>query len=99
MDKMDFGIRENVIEKCRQALEMADELLVNEKKHVVVRKLAQNAKDRLKVIEEICGVEKYKLCFIGDVGIGKSTAISHLTGLVDDAEASMPVMMKFISRK
>lgn len=83
MKRLDFSVREMIIENCRQATELADALCNDGSRHGVVREQAGRIKERIKAIEENCSVEKYDLYFSGEVGVGKSTAICHLTGLVD----------------
>lgn len=81
---MDWSKREVIVEECRKAAELATELRDKKDVHLVIRKLAENALSRIEMIEKICQVDKYNLFFNGQVGVGKTTAISHLTGLVDD---------------
>lgn len=82
---MDWSKREDIVEECKKAAELAKELRDNKDMHLVIRRLAENALSRIEMIEKICQVDKYNLFFNGKVGVGKTTAISHLTGLVDDA--------------
>lgn len=83
MNELDFNMREEVLEQCRRAIELADDLLKDENKRGIVHELARNIKKRAGAIEEKCSAEKFNLYFNGEVGVGKSTAICHLTGLVD----------------
>ena len=83
MNQLDFSMRGRIIEKCREAGELADALYHDDNRHDVVREQAYSIKKRSKVIEENCSVERYHLYFNGKVGVGKSTAICYLTGLID----------------
>lgn len=67
----------------QEAGELADALYHDDNRHDVVREQAYSIKKRSKVIEENCSVERYHLYFNGKVGVGKSTAICYLTGLID----------------
>lgn len=80
---MDLSKREYIVEECKKAAELAKELSDEKAMHLVIQKLAKNALSRIGMIEKICQVDKYNLFFNGQVGVGKTTAISHLTGLVD----------------
>ena len=83
MNQLDFSMRGRIIEKCREAGELADALYHDDNRHDVVREQAYSIKKRSKVIEENCSVERYHLYFNGKVGVGKSTAICYLTGQID----------------
>ncbi len=82
MENLDTGKREYIVEECEKAAELARKLQDSDK-HFVIRKLAQNALKRIEKIKKVCEVDKYNLYFNGQVGVGKTTAISHLTGLID----------------
>jgi hypothetical protein len=47
-----------------------------------------NISDRLKRIESILSIQRYNLVFIGQVGVGKTTAICHLFGLIREVTNS-----------
>ena len=49
----------------------------------IARELARRIRKQIVALEGKCNIEKYNLLFNGEVGIGKSTAICHLTGLID----------------
>ena len=83
MNQLDFSMRGRIIEKCREAGELADALYHDDSRHDVVREQARSIKKRSKEIEENCSIERYDLYFNGKVGVGKSTAICYLTGLID----------------
>ncbi|QGG52987.1 hypothetical protein [Lysinibacillus pakistanensis] len=83
MNNLDFSVRKDIIEECEKATKLANNLLKDESKHVIVHKLTQNIQNRIETIKKICAIEKYNLYFNGEVSMGKSTAISHLIGLVD----------------
>lgn len=51
-------------------------------------------KDRLQRIESLLGIEKYNLVFIGQVGVGKTTAICHLLNLTRTAKKSIKISSK-----
>ncbi len=51
-------------------------------RHFTVKAL-KSKKERLYDIEKILRIEKYKLAFIGKVGLGKTTAICHLFDLTN----------------
>ncbi|GIP30366.1 hypothetical protein J23TS9_54960 [Paenibacillus sp. J23TS9] len=72
-----------VLTKCKEIISKIDVVrsapTVNNISKIMVGPLL----NRVKKIEEICSIENYNLCFIGKVGIGKSTAISNLLGFVN----------------
>jgi hypothetical protein len=76
--------RYEVLEKCKENLLKANEIIESEKINPIVKAMTKPLISRINRIEEICAVEKYNLCFIGTVGVGKSTAIANLLGLVDE---------------
>ncbi|OME27736.1 hypothetical protein [Paenibacillus odorifer] len=73
-----------LLTKCKEIISKADIVqsatTVNNISKIMVSPLL----NRVRKIEEICSVEKYNLCFIGRVGIGKSTAISNLLGFINN---------------
>ena len=93
MNQLDFSMRGRIIEKCREAGELADALYHDDNRHDVVREQAYSIKKRSKVIEENCSVERYHLYFNGKVGVGKSTAICYLTGLIDKTVLQAGILM------
>ena len=78
--------RNEIIRKCDEILSVINGINTDTNKHLLVKKAAESLMKRVDKIKEICNVEKYNICFIGKAGIGKSTAISHLLGLVDEEE-------------
>lgn len=75
--------RKNVLSLCEQIIEGSERILQDSEKHEIMRRLANQINQRAKTIREICGVEKYNVYFHGTVGVGKTTAISVLSGLTD----------------
>ena len=82
MEKLNLSKREVIVEECEKAAELARKLQ-GMGVHLVICKLAENALSRIEMIQKVCQVDKYNLFFNGQVGVGKTTAISHLTGLID----------------
>ena len=78
--------RIEIQKKCDEILNVISAIHNDENKHELVKRAAESLMERVKKIKKVCDVEKYNICFIGDAGIGKSTAISHLLGLVDDEQ-------------
>lgn len=75
-----------VLEKCNENLLKANEILKNENIDAIIKIMTNPLMNRISTIKEICSVEKYNLCFIGSVGVGKSTAITNLLGLIDQEQ-------------
>lgn len=75
-----------VLNKCEETLDLVNLVKNSASINPIVKKMADVLEDRIKAIKEICSVDKYNLYFIGEVGVGKSTAISNLLGLVDDSK-------------
>lgn len=83
MNELALDLREEIMKECRRAAELADTLINDGSRRGIVRELARNIKRRIAEIEENSSVVKYNLYFNGRVGVGKSTAICHLAGLID----------------
>lgn len=83
MNGLALDMREEIVKECRRAAELADTLINDGGRRGIVRELAHNIKRRIAEIEENSGVVKYNLYFNGRAGVGKSTAICHLAGLID----------------
>ena len=73
-----------VIEKCNENLEKASHIIEKESINQIIKIMTKPLIARIKKIQNICSVEKYNLCFIGEVGVGKSTAITNLLGFIDE---------------
>jgi len=63
---------------------------INVVKHIC-RSNLESKLDRLKEIEEILKIEKYKIVFIGTIGQGKTTAICHIFNLISDFKVSKTI--------
>ncbi|OQW91196.1 MAG: hypothetical protein BWK78_05280, partial [Thiotrichaceae bacterium IS1] len=74
------------VESLKKQLE--DEIQKNKGKTDIRNRLVVAAlkgdKNRLEQIESILKIEKYDLVFIGQQGVGKTTAICHLFGLTTE---------------
>lgn len=75
--------RENVLSLCKQIIEGSETIVQEEGIHEIIIRIAKHINERAMKIKRICSVEKYKIFFHGKVGIGKTTTISALSGLVD----------------
>lgn len=78
--------RFEIIDKCEENLQKANEIVERHDINQIVKIMTRPLINRINRIKEICSIEKYNLCFVGRVGIGKSTAIANLLGLVDDSK-------------
>lgn len=63
--------------------------------HLKKRSL-ESKKERLKKINEILNIPKYKIVFIGTIGQGKTTAISHLFNLTGKFERQEEINKKSV---
>ncbi|WP_144028091.1 hypothetical protein [Paenibacillus sp. 32352] len=92
--------RKEILEFCEKAVVAANEIQLNVDHHVIIKKMAQQIKNRVEIIEELCSVEKYNLYFNGKVGLGKSTTICNLLNLIDstklleDSRINQPLLLK-----
>ena len=86
----------SVLIKCKENIDKIEEIRQNDRIEKVVKVMLEPLEDRVKKIEEICSVEKYTLSFIGKVGVGKSTAISNLVGLINENKLSKDNELKDI---
>lgn len=75
--------RKNILDLCNVLLNNTKNVIDDVDKHEIVRKIALAIQDRTEEIEKICNVEKYSIMFNGEVGKGKTTAISSLFDLFD----------------
>jgi hypothetical protein len=70
--------------------QIASDSLVRSQQHVgsesISTQAIKNISLRLEKIEKILQVQRYNLVFIGQVGTGKTTAICHLFGLVQESK-------------
>jgi hypothetical protein len=62
-------------------------------KHICINNLKSKLQ-RLKEIENILSIDKYKIVFIGTIGQGKTTAICHLFNLINEFNGSKTVGSK-----
>lgn len=60
------------------------------------KKSLESKKERLKKINEILDIPKYKIVFIGTIGQGKTTAISHLFNLTGKFERQEEISKKTV---
>lgn len=77
--------RENILIKCEENIETVCGLTNNSSINPIIKIMIEPIKERIDRINEICQVDKYTLTFIGPIGVGKSTAISNLIGLIDES--------------
>lgn len=78
-----------VLTKCAESLELVTLIKHNVEINPIVKRMTDVLEERIKSIHEICSIEKYNIYFIGEVGVGKSTAISNLLGLIDNSKLSI----------
>ncbi|ABR48421.1 hypothetical protein Amet_2263 [Alkaliphilus metalliredigens QYMF] len=57
--------------------------IVNGDSHELIKRMTEPYVSRIEQIEKLNSVENFKLNFVGSVGLGKSTALCHITNLVD----------------
>ncbi|MFI3202125.1 MAG: hypothetical protein R3Y54_11510 [Eubacteriales bacterium] len=77
--------RENMVTKCEETLNTIENLQKDSSSNLIIQCMIPSIAKRTKEIYEICKVEKYVLSFMGSVGVGKSTAIANLIGLIDES--------------
>ena len=75
--------RKQVISKCDEILSINNKIQESNN-HILVKKMSEYITNRANRIKEICNIEKYNIYFNGSVGIGKTTAICSLFGLIDE---------------
>lgn len=81
---------EKINEKKKELLKKIDQLkkncyvIIDNKDSPIKKKLADEVKSRLETIEKFLIITRYNLFFNGEVGIGKTTVISMLLGLIDE---------------
>lgn len=78
-----------ILEKCNENIEKAQSIIENPKINPIIKIMTKPLMNRIIEINQICSIDKYTICFIGKVGIGKSTAITNLFGLVDKNKLSV----------
>lgn len=75
--------RLSVLEKCSENMRKIEKIINDDGIGNIIKVMTEPLKERIQKIENICSVDRYSLCFIGEVGIGKSTAISNLVGMIN----------------
>lgn len=75
--------KENLLKKCEEMNSKIEMIRKNPLKPVV-ENLLKIESNRIEKIRNIAVVSKYDIYFIGATGEGKSTAISHLFGLIEE---------------
>jgi GTPase SAR1 family protein len=90
MEINDFQATVHLITNLQQIIK--DEIM-RRQKHVnlsptISIQALHNISDRLNRIESILSIQRYNLVFIGQVGVGKTTAICHLFGLIRETTNS-----------
>lgn len=75
--------RPEIIDQIKSINNICGEIKGDESLQPLIHKLSDHILGRARKIESICKNNKYDFYFIGDVGIGKSTAICTLFGLMD----------------
>lgn len=78
-----------VLQKCKENLTKADSVINDSEINHIIKIMTKPLIGRIREIEKICSVDKYNMCFIGEVGVGKSTAIANLLGLIDKEKLSV----------
>lgn len=79
--------------------QIASHLLTRSQQHIdelISTQAIKNISLRLEKIEKILRVQRYNLVFIGQVGTGKTTAICHLFGLVQEIEKIVGTKEKIV---
>ena len=80
-------LRETLLRQCDTELQKVHLLQKNEAEEATPRPLitqaVQLAEEHLQRIRKDLAIEQWTLTFIGSVGVGKTTAITHLLGLTD----------------
>lgn len=77
--------REEVLGRCIEISSINEEIQSVDN-HPLIKKMSQHINDRSLKIRDFCSVEKYNVFFNGKVGIGKSSAICAMFGLLDFSE-------------
>ena len=78
--------RIEILDLCSKAINQAEEIENEKDAHIIIKRMAHQINERIKNIQKICSVEKYRLYFNGRVGLGKSTAICTLLDLLDSSK-------------
>jgi GTPase SAR1 family protein len=93
MEINEFQTTVHLIANLQQVIK--DEIMRRQKhvnsNHAISIQALHNISDRLKKIESILSIQRYNLVFIGQVGVGKTTAICHLFGLIREVANSRSV--------
>lgn len=74
--------RKEVLNYCEQVNLKNDEIQKSNN-HILIKKMSEQIANRAYKIKDICNSEKYDLFFNGKVGIGKSTIICTIFGLIN----------------
>lgn len=79
-------LREDVIKMCKENRTLLLSVTDNPEISQLIKEMTKPIKARIERIQQVCAISEYTLCFIGEVGVGKSTAIANLLGLTADMD-------------
>lgn len=77
-----------ILEVAEDSLSAIDEFLQDESRPWPLRRQLERQRSAIEASAAYLGRTNHQVAFIGEVGVGKSTAISFLYGLIDPAPAS-----------
>lgn len=80
---IEFYKRDEVLDQCSKIEERYRRIKEGDY-HVLIKKMAESMYNRSNEIKNICQTDQYDLYFSGKVGIGKSTLICMLLGLINN---------------
>lgn len=78
-----YYTKNDLIENTNLAERQIEKILGGEN-HELIKKMTQPYSKRVDQIKNLCSVDTFRLNFIGDIGVGKSTALCHLMNFIDD---------------
>jgi hypothetical protein len=82
--------------------EITSEILARSQQHIgselISTQAIKNISLRLEKIEKILQTQRYNLAFIGQVGTGKTTAICHLFGLIQEIKKTVGTKEKSVTK-
>jgi transcriptional regulator with XRE-family HTH domain len=86
----------SIIELAEEALGNIDVFLTEEERPWPLKRQLERQRSAIEASASYLGKTHHQIAFIGEVGVGKSTAISFLYGLLDPAPASLELKERVV---
>ena len=76
--------RQETADLCQELIDLSDKIISEKQtQSLSSHNVAISYRSYAENVQEICKVDKYDICFVGQYGIGKTTFLSSFLGLID----------------